>query len=203
MISRARPHLIGLLVLSLVACSDDDPIGGIPRTARVALNRVKDCDGPATSLPPNIAATLPPRTGSMVPDDQWADLASRVPGGFAGVIYDGGRPVLFLTDPSKAAAAKEALAPSFPSFDIARAEVRRARWDFAQLVDWYNHLNGVAGIWSIDGISSGDKDESANRITYGVVDSAAANRLLDVLARLDIPCDLIRVEIIGRIVPAD
>jgi hypothetical protein len=45
--------------------------------------RVRDCEGPATSLPAELAATLEPRSPAMTPDDQWADMARQVPGGFA------------------------------------------------------------------------------------------------------------------------
>jgi hypothetical protein len=49
----------------------------------------------------------------MQPDDQWADLAREVPGGFAGVILANGQPALFLRDTTKAARAKEALGPNY------------------------------------------------------------------------------------------
>jgi hypothetical protein len=163
---------------------------------RPSLIRVADCDGPATSLDPAIAATLPPRDGWMRPDDQWADLAQRVPGGFAGVMYVDSKPVLMLTDPTQAAAAKQALAPEFVAFDINGAEVRKVRWDFAQLVDWYNHLMVQTPLWRTSPLTSGDKDEAINRIRYGVIDEAARERLLEALAGMDLPCDLIAVEIV-------
>src|SRR5690348_5976699 len=75
------------------------------------------CEGPASSLPESLARRLPPRTGRMIPDDRWADLAATLPGGFAGVLYDSAHtPILMLTDVAQATAAKEALAGkiSFP-----------------------------------------------------------------------------------------
>jgi hypothetical protein len=74
------------------------------------------------------------------PDDYWADIAARVPGGFAGVLYREGKPVVVLARPSEAEAAKRVLAPLLPSFPIRDADIQSARWDFAQLVDWYNYL---------------------------------------------------------------
>src|SRR5437867_5792352 len=138
MILRFRLYHSLLAVLLSAACSEATQ----PRQLNpgVSLMRVKDCNGPAKSLDPAIAATLPPRTGSMRPDDEWADLAQRVPGGFAGVLYINGKPVLMLTDPSQAAAAKAALAPAIPGFAIAGAAVHEARGDFSPLVGWYKYL---------------------------------------------------------------
>ena len=152
-----------------------------------------ECDGPAVSPPPAAAAALPPRTGAMAPDDRWADLAREAPGGFAGVLYDGG-PVLMLARPEEAAAAKAALAPALPGFPVAAAEVRRARWDFGQLVDWYNYMLLDAGVWG-PGVVSGDKDEAANRLRFGVVDEAARARLIGALDALGVPCGLVLVDI--------
>jgi hypothetical protein len=115
-------------------------------------------------------------------------------------MYVDSKPVLMLTDPEQAAAARHALAPEFVGFDINGAEVRRVRWDFAQLVDWYNYLSVRGPDWRTVGMTSGDKDEALNRIRYGVLDEAARDRLLQSLAGMDLPCDLIAVEITGPIV---
>ena len=102
--------------------------------------RVADCVGPATSLPDSLAARLPPRTGRMHPDDQWADIARTTPGGFAGSIRDSThRLILMLTKPELTGEAKAALADRLP-FPFESATVRQVRWDFAQLVDWFNYL---------------------------------------------------------------
>jgi hypothetical protein len=185
--------LLAVVVFAAACAASTEPRG--PQL-RPSLIRVADCDGPARSLDPAIAATLPPRSGLMRPDDQWADLALRVPGGFAGVMYVDNKPVLMLTDPSQAAAAKQALAPEFVGFDINGAEVRKVRWDFAQLVDWFNYLMIQTPLWRTATLTSGDKDEAINRIRYGVIDEAARERLLEALAGMDLPCDLIAVEIV-------
>jgi hypothetical protein len=164
-----------------------------------SITRLADCIGPARSLDPAIAASLPPRTWAMTPDDKWADLARTVPGGFAGVLYVDSKPVLMLTDPSQAGAAKEALAAEIPWFDIRGAEVRQARWDFAQLADWYNYLTIRGPVWQTPGITSGDKNEAINRIQYGVLDSASRTRLVSTLAGINLPCDLIAIQITGPI----
>ena len=198
-----RATLILPLVALGLACSD----GTGPDEAPVRAANVGPagaCEGPATSLSPQRAAALPPAGGLRTPDDRWAELARHVPGGFAGVMYDAppadapprtmGRPVLMLVDPSRAAAAKAALAPHLPGFDVAGADVRAVRWDFAQLYDWYRYLNN--DVWQERGVTMSDIDESANRIVYGAADEAAQARIAQRLAAHTLPCDLVLVRIV-------
>lgn len=200
MVQRFRSLQLLVVPMIVAACSGSTQ----PDALKVnpSLVRVVDCSGPARSLDPSLVSTLPPRTGRMIPDDAWADLAQRVPGGFAGILYVENRPVLMLTDPSQASAAKKALASQLTGFDVGGAEVRKARWDFAQLVNWYNYLTVKTPVWQTPGMVSGDKDEAINRIHFGVVDSAARDALLHTLAGIDLPCDLIAIEITGRVVAA-
>jgi hypothetical protein len=186
-----------------VACSDTTATRERAPTKPASI-RVRDCEGPALSVASDLVAALVPRDGRMQPDDQWADLALRVPGGFAGVIYSDGKPVLFLTDPSKAAQAKQALASQLGSFDVTNAIVRQARWDFAQLVDWNRYISSRPEL-SIRDIawSSSDRDESINRLHYGVVDEASRTRLIEVLSALNVPCDLAVIDIEPRAVLTD
>jgi hypothetical protein len=111
------------------------------------------------------------------------------------VLYDEGKPVLLLTDVSEAEAAKLALAPSFPNFDIAGAQVREARWNFAQLVDWRLYLAVQYRNWAPPGLTSSDNDEAVNRISYGAADSAALLQMQRNLSGMSLPCDLIVLEI--------
>jgi hypothetical protein len=195
---RFRSMQLLVAPIILAACSGSTQPELVKRDP--SLVRVADCSGPARSLDPSLASALPPRSGNMMPDDAWADLAERVPGGFAGVLYTDGRPVLMLTDPSQASAAKKALASQLAGFNVAGAEVRKARWDFAQLVNWYDYLTSKTSVWQTPGMVSGDKDEAINRIHFGVVDSAARDALLHTLAGINLPCDLIAVEITGAVV---
>jgi len=112
----------------------------------------------------------------------------------AGVLLIDGQPSMWLVHPEQEAAAKAALLtdPSFGNFDFRRAQVLQARWDFAQLVDWYNYLM-TTGIWTNSGLVSGDKDERINRIRYGVKDEASQQELVRRLEALDVPCNLIQV----------
>ena len=42
-------------------------------------------------------------------DDRWADIARRTPGGWGGHVIDDGRWTMYLTDPTEAEAAVDAL----------------------------------------------------------------------------------------------
>jgi hypothetical protein len=126
----------------------------------------------------------------MIPDNHWADLATTVPGGFAGVFYDSAHtPILMLTDPAQASAARQALAGKL-GFPVEHATVRQARWDFAQLVDWFNYLLPRLGV----PFSFADKDEGINRIRLGAASVEARERLVSALAQLPLPCDLVVVD---------
>ncbi len=166
--------------------------------------RVADCDGSALSLPPELRRMLKPRTGEMIPDDHWADLAERIPGGFAGILYDlNMKPIMMLTHPEQATAVKAAIASdrAFRHFDVMGARVLKARWDFAQLVDWYNYLAEHTSLWEASGIVSGDKNEETNRIYFGVETEPGRQRLIEKLNALHIPCDLVRIGLEGRAYP--
>jgi hypothetical protein len=130
----------------------------------------------------------------MHPDDQWADIAETIPGGFAGIIYDQGKPTILLTHPERASAVKQALASrlEFRDFDIENAQVIKVRWDFAQLVDWYNYLMR-SGILDSVAMASGDKNEGINRIRFGVETESDRRKLVRMLTELGVPCDLITV----------
>jgi hypothetical protein len=197
-----RYRFLGLLSAaagSLAACTSRAPgtsRAPAPEQPRADV-RVADCDGPASSLAPELRATLQPRNGRLHPDDHWADLAEKVPGGFAGVLYVDGKPTLMLTHPEQATDAKRALtsALSLRSFPIMDAQVLKARWDFAQLVDWYNYLSQRTSLWATPGIVSGDNDERINRIRLGIQTEAGRQELVGKLKALRIPCDLIRIGI--------
>jgi hypothetical protein len=213
-LSRPARAAVGLALTVVHGCSSPatgpapastNPTGVAPVAddARSAV-RVRACEGPATSLPSALAAGLrpPPAAGApgvhLTIDDELAALARRAPGGFAGVFYDAqdrGQPVLLLTDPARASEAKAALASGVPHFPVAAAEVRGARWDFAQLYDWYRYLR-EQGIWNAGtGLTATDIDERANRLYLGTADQAARDRMVDQLGALGLPCDLVLVGI--------
>ena len=178
--------IVGVVTtLALVACH----VGPRASPAASAAIHLADCRGSARSLPDSLARRLPPRTGRMRPDDQWADLAATAPGGFAGVFYDSAHtPILQLTHPELGDTAKKVLAETL-AFPVKRAVIRRARWDFGQLVDWFNYLYP-----RLPGPSIGDKDEALNRIRLAASSPEARERLIQALKAMDLPCDLVVVD---------
>jgi hypothetical protein len=148
-----------------------------------------------------------------MPDDEWASIARELPGGFAGLFFDTspeqgvrhvqGPLVVMLTDTSRHEETLAAIAPRIAAMygsrnlDVRGALVQRARWDFARLYDWYHYLSDVA--WAGRDISGSDIDEIRNRIAYGAVDEEAKRRVEARLAARGIPCELVVVEVRGRI----
>lgn len=195
--SRERSHRAGSLAAALALLVGACHRNTVPviRDQPTEARRVSDCEGPATSLPDSLAQRLPPRTGRMIPDDRWADLAHIVPGGFAGTFYDGShRLILRLTRPELAAEAKAALL-SQRGFPVEYATVQLARWDFAQLVDWFNYLFPRLPV-----AVTADKDELLNRVRFSVTSREARDQILRALAPLGLPCDLVVVDLNGMTV---
>lgn len=110
----------------------------------------------------------------------------------SGYFIDDGTPTLYLLEPSKLEEAAEALRAEgipVPSTVV----VKQGRWDFAQLYEWYRHLN--PHLWAVEGVVSSDIQESRNRLEYGVIDEPTRVKMEKILAGLDVPCFLVAIEI--------
>src|SRR2546428_13207968 len=164
-----------LVVLALlgVACA---PPSEAPRWPRLGSSCPADARG--VELPAARRDSL----GGLVPesratsDDRWAEAARELPGGFAGKILEGGL-VVFLVDTTQRDAALAALAArgGLEGMDPKRVRVRKVRWNFAQLYDWYRYLG--LHVWSDSDLVTSDIDEAQNSITYGVRDESGRRRL--------------------------
>lgn len=189
--------LLATLVLA-AACSDPtQPPVDPTKTAVRELLRFPDCEGPATSVDPAFDVTLPLET-YLRAHELFAALAKELPGGFAGVFHDKDQPVLLLTDPAQSSTLKEALAPyalNLSPIDLARAEVRPARWDFSQLSNWYTYIFRHTPVGTTPGITRSDTDVALNRILVRVESVAARDRVVNALRDVGLPCDLIVLEI--------
>ena len=132
---------------------------------------------------------------SRTVDDDWADIARQVPGGYAGIILENGTPVVFLVDTTQRQQAIAGLQGrlSVPG-GFANAKVRAARWDFAELAEWYRYLQ-IEPLGAQ--ISFADIDEAKNRIAFGAPDSTSRAKMNQALAKLDLPCYLVAIEIRG------
>src|SRR5438477_7218065 len=167
-----------------------------PRWAR--LGQSCPADAPVLEVPVTLRDSVRGLWASFRDDDdRWADLAREVPGGFAGMMLEGGL-VVFLVDTTQRDAALGALAArgALGGRDPRRVRVRKARWDFSQLIDWYHYLN--LHVWH-DRVVESDIDEEHNRITYGVMGEAARRQLDRQLAALrpPPPCFLVAIEVVG------
>jgi len=138
--------------------------------------------------------------GHETVDDRWAEAAREIPGGFAGKILEGGL-VVFLVDTTQRDAALAALAArnGLVGRDPSRVRVRKARWNYVQLLDWYHYLG--LHVWREGGVVTSDIDEEHNSITYGVKDESGRRRLERLLAELrpPPPCFLVKIEVVGPI----
>lgn len=192
------------VVLASAACASESPTGQ-PRArgpAEIA------CTEPARPSPVVRGDTLPLPVAKLEIEDRVMDAVSRqVPGGFGGLWGEEGRVVIALKDPSRAAAAREALA-ALVSTDprhispvtaagIRAARIVPARWSFTELYNWSAVTDPV--IWEIEGTTTSDRDEYANRLTYGFIDEASMRQAAERLGALGLPCRLVTLHVTGPI----
>lgn len=151
-----------------------------------------DSDLPGPSLSGDKLDLLPAEpTGFLTGDDKQAQIAREVPGGWGGMFFAEGRPTIYLVNPDARDAAVAVLQEKIPSFSFATADIWQARWDFAQLYDWYRYIGATIG--RPDGVLTSDIDEKQNRLVYGIrADALDSVRVLFELA--DLPCELVVFE---------
>jgi hypothetical protein len=121
------------------------------------------------------------------------DVAQVVPG-FGGYLLDNGRPVVYLTDPSRRPEAAEALAGFLADrgFTASDLVVRQASYDWRQLDAW--HERAWPQALSVTGAVYSDIDERSNRLRFGGVDASAVQSIVAVLTGLGIPAGAAVVE---------
>jgi hypothetical protein len=157
----------------------------------------KSCSGNAavTMVHANKRDSLPPFTHGPFPssDDEWADAARVIPGGWGGLILENGVPTIFLVDPTKrdGAIAAMRVRDIGTMFDLSKTIVKAGRWNFSQLAEWYRYLDlhtpGFAGL------QFADINESRNRIEFTVTSAAARTAIEAKLVRMDLPCYLVAI----------
>jgi hypothetical protein len=194
---------------ALAACSGPEQITDASarteadKTLRLAdIGKACTADSPATVLEGPRLDSLPPesRTRRGSSDEIWVVLARTAPGGIGGIFMDRDVGYLWLVDPSKRSEAIAAIAATplgitvqQTGFPLQDAVVLKARWDFAQLADWYGYVvsRALPGVrWSF-----ADIQEARNRLEFGVVDEAARLDFERRLRALDLPCNLIAIKI--------
>lgn len=162
-----------------------------------AAPQVGSCDE-STDAPPRSISRNAPYVPAVPSTDSSLDVATRdVPGGFAGMLHvdSGPRRILFLTNLGDAHRALEAL-QRVPGLGVPAEEhvvFRRARWTLAQLVGWYPYVVAHAG----SPLRAASIDTPGNRIVIGVDDERRRREVIKRFETLNLPCQLVAVEVIG------
>ncbi|MFN2565995.1 MAG: hypothetical protein ABR499_13445 [Gemmatimonadaceae bacterium] len=120
--------------------------------------------------------------------------------GFAGFILEGCDIVVYLTERGREDAARDYVRSTFEDRPSGRQPCtpprpivfRRVAYDYAELRRWFDQAGLAAGVRGVSffGISA-----RANRITIGVVDSAAERRVRRALASTDVPPEAVATEV--------
>ena len=173
---------------SVVPAGASDP-------AWAAIGKTCTPTAAVTVVPTNKRDSLPPFTHGpfRTSDDDWADAARALPGGWGGLIVESGTPVIFLVDTRQREPVVAGLrARGIGSvLDLSQAQVKPARWDFAQLADWYRYFDLHVPV--VPGLRSGDINEGRNRIEFEVSDQTARIALESLLVPMDLPCYLVAI----------
>jgi hypothetical protein len=198
-----RPFFVICLTVIAACSSATDPVAHavvVPAGASdpnwAAIGKTCTPSSSVSSIARVRLDSAPPLTHGPIRsvDDDWSDLARDTPGGFAGLILENNVPVVFLTDTMQKSAALPALAAKhLYNGNLAGARVRAARWNFMQLAEWFRYFQSALPA----PIISADIDEAKNRITFGVPDSAARKTTEQLLAKLDVPCYLVGLDVEG------
>ena len=130
------------------------------------------------------AASAVIAVGDERPDEaEMCAFAERIPG-LGGYHFEDGELVVSLTDPSRADAARAALA-GVARRGNGRMRIKPAHYTFQQLRAWRD------GWWDrildVPGVSFVDLDEAANRVVVGLAEPAARARVLELLRPSGIP----------------
>jgi hypothetical protein len=166
----------------------------------------------ATALPVAYAAD-PPATGPANLDDEFAEIAAKVPG-FGGAFYDeDGSFTLQLVDLSKQDAAKAATeelrnrsspAPQtrpggIPQPGVGQVKTLQARYDFRELRDI--RVTARDEVLSLPGTVSLEVDEKRNRVVVGVEKQDQIGAVRNQFAKLGVTADAVIVEVTDAIKP--
>ena len=181
-----------LLVVNACRSATDLPpvpaFDASPRFTCVSSDAAVDAPAPFKGIQPS---------GLRVPDDNWAELARTLPGGFAGIYLENGKLVVNFVDPE---AGKAALTEISQSSTVGptdktlwgRPDLRSVRWSFAQLYDWSYY---VLSLHQFAGVTATAIDEKRNAVLYGFIDETARSVFIDAMNAAKVPCTLVLTEL--------
>lgn len=139
-------------------------------------------------------------------DDLLVDVAKIVPD-FGGMYLSGDEPVLqvYLLDPSpkKVKAVEGAITQVFGRQIIPKGGIKalQGQYGFLQLAEWYSRM--VGPVLSTLGVSLTDIDEAKNRLRIGIEKKDVEARVIDQIAKLNIPREAVVIEETGPIIPVN
>ncbi len=203
------PNLLICLAASACGHHHVNPPVEPYRDRAIWIEPTSGCTDASPKFLPKFRAsdTLSGANAKLHADQLSAWLARRVPGGWAyGPSIDGSNhATLWLRDPSQkraAIAALDSLAPPNQLFPATRPDsvvALPARWDYAELYDWMEYLQGALGGARGSGVNGWGIDTSHNRILFGVETRETLPTMVSWLVGKGIPCGLVAVEVTGPI----
>jgi hypothetical protein len=162
-----------------------------------ALALVTACSDPSGPEPAAYRYQRPPITKENLLrglDRQLAQLAREVPG-FGGLARrPDGSALMLLTDPSRAAAARQVLAAKarlLGGIDASRIDVQTVKFDYLRLTDWKARVRSSL---DVSGLVFLDIDESKNQVRIGVEQGTSHDLVAAEVTKLGIPPDAVTVE---------
>lgn len=188
---------------STVACTQprtvEPVLGYLPNATAFDLGRACPDTAPTTSAPISPSDSLARLPLGPFADDnvRGAWLARRAPGGWGGAFLQrpGRDPAFYLKRPQARDSLLAALV-MWPEANVwpqglANATVLQARWDFAELYDWWIYLQRDLG--GRYGLISWDIQEARNRLELGVDqrEPQQVARIAQRLRELQVPCHLV------------
>ena len=203
---RRQPAVPWIIALTLAAAACEQPSAPVP----AAPGKVRAPGLPSPADPQARIRVAPRRaqqTGFASTDEEYSHLARTIPGKFGGLYFDAsGNPTVHLAEPGQRDAARAALAthlrgrfaqdPLRAKLDAAHIRFVQGTFDFASLVRWKEKIN--EGVFGIPGVLTTDADEVKNRVSVGVLDAAAAERVREMLPRLGVPANAVVTHIRER-----
>ena len=176
----------------------------VPITLAVALVVIGAACGSSAAAP-----SSPTRDTSQTVDDIYAQMARDVPG-FAGIYLDPAGDTLHILvkdpGPERNAAVERAVRAYLESNGtraFQKIQVEPAKYDFAQLKEWYDRLMPalLAIPGGVPGVVMTDIDEVKNRLRIGVENADVQAPVEERVAELGIPREVVDIEITGPVVP--
>lgn len=179
------------------------PSGRVPADAFASVSLATLLVGVgAFAAQPGVVRVAPAQTQNRIEtyDDLLLRVEERVPG-FGGMFMDADkRLVVYLTDPTRLPAARQAIEAVFGAQRVPPAGVRavRGQYTISQLKSWSKRANAIL---DVPGVTMVDLDEARNRVAIGVDRPSRTAAVERALPSLNIPREAVTIQVTGQIQP--